>query len=439
VGPVIKMSMRAARKDNIAVTPMDRRIDAPRFTRSRILGVALLMLLAAAYVYATFGTERSLTVPGDELVISPVFAGAFHDYIPVTGTIQPIETIYLDAVDGGQVSEVMVEEGAIVPAGQPLVRLTNANLHLQVINSEAQLSEQLNRLASTQLQFEQSRLAHDRDEIDLAFQVDTAAQRLARMRAAESSGAIKRADIEDAALDLERLRRLQAAVHRARAVDSRLQQEQVTQLDASVKGLTSNLYMARRNLDNLVIKAPIAGQLTSLDAHVGESKSAGQRIGQLDQMDRFKVEAQVDEHYLPRVAVGQRAQARLGAEERVLTVTKIYPEVRERMFRIDLEFTGEAPVSVRRGLSMQIRLEVGSESKGLLVANGPFYEDSSGEWLFVLDASGRQATRRSVRLGRRNPESIEVLGGLREGERVITSSYETLKQFSKIRVRAAST
>lgn len=430
------MPVRALR-EQIPYSPMDRPIDAPLLTRARVLGGLLLFLVALAAIagFVRYGTGRTLVEKRGELVISTVHNGAFSDYIPLTGTIQPFEVVYLDAVDGGQVAAVLVEEGALVSAGQPLVRLNNANLHLQVINSEAQLSEQLNRLASTRLQFEQSRLMHDRDDIDFTFQVDTASKRLARFQAAGVSGAIKRADIEDAALDLERLQRLQAAQRRARAADDRLQQQEMEQVDRTMKGLSDNLEVARRNLDNLTIKAPINGRLTSLDAYVGESKATGQRIGQIDQVDRYKVEALVDEHYLPRLAVGQKATGFLGEKSVMLRVRKIYPEVSDRSFKVDLEFVAAPSADIRRGMSVQMRLEEGAQRRGLLLDNGPFYEDTSGTWVFVLNESRTEARRRAVQLGRRNPEVIEVLGGLRAGDAVITSDYGALREFSKIELR----
>jgi HlyD family secretion protein len=369
------------------------------------------------------------------VVISTVQPGAFRDYIPITGNVQPRETVYLDAVDGGQIAAVLVEEGAMVNAGEPLVRLNNTNLQLQVINSEAQLSEQLNRLTSTQLLFEQTRLTHARELIDVRFKIDQAAQQLRRIKSLDGTGAIRRADIEDAELDLQRLERLQGALEHATAVDETLQQEQIRTLDQTVTNLNKNLALARQNLENLVIKAPVAGHLTSLEAHLGESKLPGQRLGQIDQVDGFKVVALVDEHYLARVTAGQQASAEIGGAEHGMDLAKVYPEVRERQFKIDLAFSGETPASVRRGQTLQLRLEIGASSEGLVVANGPFYEDTGGQWAFVISESGDQAERRAIKLGRRNPENVEVLEGLAKDDRVITSSYESLKQFDRIELR----
>lgn len=427
---------------DIDVSPMDRRVDSTWVTRGRLAVIALCIALAAVVIFAwlRYGVARTLVIDADRVVISTVEPGVFHDYIPVTGNVQPRETVYLDAVDGGQVAEIMTEEGAMVTAGQPLVRLTNTNLQLQVINSEAQLSEQLNRLTSTTLQFEQTRLTHARELIDVQFQIEKSAQQLARIRTLATTGAVKRADIEDAELELARLERWKTAVGHAAAVDEKLQKEQIQQLDLAVNGLSRNLDLTRMNLENLVIKAPIGGHLTSLDAHLGESKGTGQRLGQVDQVESSKVVALVDEHYLDRVSVGQSASAEIGSERHAMELVKVYPEVKERQFKVDLAFTGATPDSVRRGQTLQLRLELGASSNdGLVVANGPFYEDTGGQWAFVVSASGGDAQRRIVKLGRRNPENVEVLEGLAKGERVITSGYESLQEFDRIEFKGGAT
>jgi HlyD family secretion protein len=430
--------LRPRNEEPVDVSPMDRRVDATWFTRTRLAAIAISLAVAAAAIfgYVKYGVARTLTVSRDRLVISEVQSGSFHDYIPVTGNVQPRETVYLDAIDGGQVAEVFVEEGVMVAAGQPLVRLNNTNLQLQVINSEAQLSENLNRLTSTKLAFETTKLAHARELIDIQFQIEQSTQQLRRIQSLEGTGAIKRADIEDQKLQLDRLERMRGALTHASQVDEELQREQIRQLDITVAGLNRNLALARQNLENLVIKAPIAGHLTSLEAHLGESKAPGQRLGQVDQVDGFKVVALVDEHYLARVTAGQSATAEVGNDHHQMTLSKVYSEVRERQFKVDLAFDGETPAAVRRGQTLQLRLEIGASSEGgLVIANGPFYEDTGGQWTFVISSAGSDAQRRPVKLGRRNPESVEVLEGLSKGDRVITSSYESLKQFDRIELR----
>jgi HlyD family secretion protein len=449
-----------SRTGRVPLAPMDRPIEQRRLTRGRIIGAALALLgvLAAAFGYARYGTARTLTLRADRVVLATVRAGDFLEYIPVTGTVQPRETVYLDAVDGGQVAQLYVEEGAFVKAGQPLVRLENAGLQLQVLNSEAEVSEQLDRLAAAKLQFAQSRLTHARELIDAEYQADEAQKRFARLAALAGSGIVKRADIEDARLELERMQRLEAADVQARDVDEALQRGQVAEIDRLVAGMRANLAIAKQNLDHLVIRAPFDGQLTMLDAHLGESKAAGQRLGQVDRTDGFKVEALIDEHYLQRVAVGETSTTEPDSDSprQSFTVAKVYPQVTDRQFKVDLlpiaaqsptgalgtpgaAILADAPRAVnsssqgfRRGETLQLRLDIGAERKGLVVTNGPFYDDSAGQWVFVLPRGGNVALRRRVELGRRNLEQVEVLGGLSPGERVIVSSYESFKGIDRI-------
>jgi HlyD family secretion protein len=422
-------------KDAVPVSAMDRSVAGPRFGRKQALLAGLLAIAAgaSAYAYFEYGIARSLTIDVQRVSLSTVHAGTFNEFIPVTGRIEPRDTVFIDAVDGGQVAAVLVEEGAMVESGQPLVRLNNTNLQLEVIAREAQISEQLNRLASTKLLFEQTRLGHARELIDVGFRIDQSTQQLGRIEALANTGAIRRADIEDARLEITRLGRLQEELTAAQAVDKALQAEQILQLDQAVDSLSRNLTLARESLDNLVLKAPLSGQLTSLDANLGESKQRGQRIGQIDQLGSYKVAAWIDEHYLDRVAPGQHATVELANETFQLELTKVYPEVRDRQFRIDLDFEAGQPGSIRRGQSLQLRLAIGVASESLMVANGPFFDDTGGQWAFVLDESGN-AARRDVRLGRRNVESIEVLGGLSPGDRVVTSSYDQLLDIDQLRL-----
>jgi len=416
---------------------MDRRIVAKRWTLRRVALAAAVLLAgsAAAFAYLRYALTNTLIIQRDKVTLATVRSGAFQDYIPITGNVEPRGTVYLDAVDGGQVMEVMAEEGARVVVGAPLVRLSNTNLQLQVINSEAQVSEQLDRLTSTRLLFEQTRLQHSRELIDVRFHIQQSDMRLGRIVALTDTGTVKRSDIEDVRAELDRLRSLESAVARARAVDRTLQTEQIAQLDRTAARLNKNLELARQNLENLVIKAPFDGQLTVLDAHLGQSKAPGQRIGQIDRTDGFKVAAFVDEHYLSRVSVGQPATVEIDNRRHRLQVSKVYPDVRDRQFRIDLIFVGRVLDTMRRGQTLQLQLENGAEQSGLLIDNGPFYDVSGGQWMFVLSGSGAEAERRPLRLGRRNPKAVEVLAGLSPGERVIVSSYETFEDIDRIRLR----
>lgn len=420
--------------DGVVLSAMDKAVERRLVTPARALAALgiLAMLGVSVYAYDEYGLHRILTVDPDRLTISTVAAGTFREYIPVTGNVVPGATVYLDAVEGGQVTDVYVEEGAFVKAGQPLVKLKNTDLQLEVIGREAQLTEQLNNLSSTSLAFEQSRLQHRRELIDIDHEIGSLERHLAERRPLVGKGGVTQGELDDLEADLAYNEKLHEAVQEAQGVDAKFQTAQIARLREALDAMNKNLGIARQNLENLVIEAPIAGQLTLLEAHVGESKAVGQRIGRIDELGTFKVSAFIDEFYLPRVAVDRQASVELEGMDYRLRVAKIYPDVRDRQFQVDLEFLDGPPKDLRRGQTVRMRLEIGEPAQSLVLASGPFYDDTGGRWVFVLDASGKHAERRPVRFGRRNPEDIEVLGGLRAGDRVVTSSYEDLMNFDRI-------
>jgi HlyD family secretion protein len=426
--------------DEVALSAMDRRLDRRFLTPWRVAaGVGVLLLVAlSAYAYVEFGLRRSLTIGAERVTVSRVAYDTFREYIPVTGNVVPRTTVYLDAVEGGQITAVHVEEGEYVKAGQPLVTFKNTNLQLQVIAAEAQLTEQLNYLTTTRQSFEQSRLRNQRDLFDIDYQIDRLTRDLERKRPLLATGGTTRSQLDDLEADLGHYRDLRVPAQKQVALDEEFGANQLTRMNDALDAMNKNLAVARENLNNLMITAPIDGQLTSLEANVGESKKAGQRVGQVDQLNAFKVSAFVDEFYLARVTLGQLAEVDVDGKPYELEVTKEYPDVRDRQFEIDLVFQGDSPPPLRRGQTLRMRLEIGQPADTLVLANGPFYDDTGGQWVFVVDDSGGFAERRSVRLGRRNPEGIEVLEGLREGDRVITSSYEGLDRFDRIQFHSGS-
>jgi len=437
-------SVRLARPDSAResaggehLTAMDRKVEPPpRWRRRVVWGVAAALLIGVTgAAYWRFALTRTLAVNRDHLVIAPVKIGVFAEYIPAQATIQPRITAYLDAVEGGQVAERLVEEGAFVKRGQVIVRLKNTNLELEVLGRQAQLMEQLDRLNSTLLSFQQARLGHERELIDANSQVRQITQRLARRQALGVAGAVPAAEIDELKIDLDHYRSLEQKMAEARDVDVQFQTTQMKQLRDAIKATQNNISMAGETLQSLAVKAPINGQLSALDADLGAAKAAGQRIGQIDDSTSFKAEARVDEFYLGRIAIGQSATTEIEGQLLHLEVAKVYSEVRDRQFKVDLFFTGAAPQSARRGQTLQLRLEIGAAHRGLVTANGPFYQDTGGAWVFVLSPSGTEAQRRNVRFGRHNPEQIEVLSGLSAGERIITSSYDALRAFDRIHIR----
>jgi HlyD family secretion protein len=420
--------------DEVVPSAMDRRIDQPLVTPQRVAIVAgaALLLALSAYAYLEYGLTRTLTVGAERVTVSQVAYDTFREYIPLTGNAVPRTTVYLDSIEGGQITAVHVEEGARVTAGQPLVTFKNTNLELQVIGAEAQLTEQLNYLSTTRQNFEQSRLRNQRELIEIDYQIDRLTRELARRQPLVATGGATKGQIDDLEAELTRYRSLRVPVEQQLQLDEEFGANQLVRMNEALDGMNKSLAIARENLSNLVIVAPIDGQLSSLEANPGESKARGQRVGQVDEQDAFKVSAFVDEFYLSRVTVGQLAEVEIDGKSYVLEVSKEYPGVRDRQFQIDLKFTADTPPQVRRGQTVRMRLEIGQPADTLVLANGAFYDDTGGQWVFVVDESGDYAVRRDVRFGRRNPEGIEVLEGLRDGERVITSGYESLERFDRI-------
>lgn len=424
-----------------ASSGMDRPIRPRRF-RPALLALAAVVAIAAGagvFGYVKFGLTRSATVSAERLAISQVRQGVFRDYVPVTGAIAPRDTVYLDAVEGGQVDAVLVEEGAMVRAGQPLVRFNNRRLQLDVIGRQAQFTEQQSYVANLQLAFNQNELQHDRAIEDAEYQLSQVNAQIARYQPLAERGYYPRANLEDLFRQRDYYRQLRDTRVAAKAADHEKFQQQIAELQSAGQQQSAAMGLIRQGLENLTVTAPVDGQLTVLSAKPGQSIGAGERIGQVDVVDSYKVTAQVDEFYLSRIVAGQGATADIGGRTRTLTVTKVYPDVRERRFQVDLTFDGETPKDLRPGQSAQLRIELGEAPDSLIVDNGAFYEDTGGTWVFVLSPDGSSAERRDVRLGRRNPEAIEVLSGLSPGERIITSSYQPWREIERINIAGRAT
>jgi HlyD family secretion protein len=426
--------------EQVVLSPMDTPIERKLITPQRIamaLGIVLLISVSV-YAYMTYGLTRTLSVGSERLTVSKVSYGTFHEYIPVTGNVVPRTTVYLDAVNGGQVTEVHVEEGAFVKAGDPLVTFKNTNLQLQVIQTEAQTAQQLAQMSSLRMSYDNTHLNNQRQLINIDYDIDRLTRALKRKRPLLQTGGATAGEVDDLEAELTRNKGLREMALEALKLDEEMRTNQIASMKASTDALNKNIEIARENLKNLVMIAPITGQLTLLEAEVGESKPAGQRIGQVDEVGVFKVNAFIDEFYLSRVTIGQIATVDIDGKTYELTVSKAYPEVKDRQFEIDLVFNGDPPKNIRRGQTLRMRLEIGQPADTLVVANGAFFDDTGGQWVFVVDPSGDYADRRAVRFGRRNPEGIEVLEGLKDGEQVITSSYESLMNFDRIQFRTDS-
>jgi len=403
---------------------MDRRIERKSRRPYFIAGATAVAVVGAILVWSSANRSTSFTLDGQRIRVARVTTGVYEDFIPLRAAVEPERTVYLDAIEGGRVERILVEEGAFVERDDALVELSNTSLQLDVIAREAEVSEQLNNLRNTELAIEQNRLKLKSELIEIDYQIVRLQRLVARYEELKGAQFISKNEYEDAEDELGYWRNRRVVTQESQAQDEKIRIAQMEQLRSSVEQLEKNLKLARGNLDNLLVRAPRSGQLTSLDAEIGESKARGQRLGQIDDVDRFKATAMVNEFYLNRVRIGQQAQLEIDGREYLLEVSKIYPEVQASQFEVDLKFVGDAPEDIRRGQTLQLRLVLGDTSeRATLVANGPFFNDTGGAWVFVVDPAGKLARRREVELGRRNPNNIEVLAGLVPGDEVIVSSY----------------
>jgi HlyD family secretion protein len=416
---------------------MDRKVQGPRFKRNHILMAAGggLVLLLLTYLIFFQDASRRLNVDLERLTVSTVQEGVFQEYIAVTGSVQPIRTIYLDAVVGGQVRERLVEEGAFVEAGQPILTLHNDNLTLQMMSSEAQLSEQINNIRNTRLSLDQHKLNLAQQMTELDFNLARLRREHDRTKTLFDRGVIGSQDYQQVREELEYTQRRRALTIEGQRQDSLSRAAQLSQMDASMGRLQRNLALIQSTMENLVVRAPVSGQLTSLSAEVGEQKMQGSRLGQIDVLDGFRVRVPIDEHYIARVAPGQRGAATIAGAEYELVITKVFPEVRDGRFEVDMAFAGQAPEDVRRGQTLRIRLALGDSENALLLPRGGFFQTTGGRWIYVLSADGSEAVRQPVQLGRQNPQFFEVTEGLRPGDRVVTSSYDTFGDADKLMLR----
>ncbi len=403
---------------------MDRRVErkASPLRRAGIAAAVVLAALVAWWLYGALTGGRSLSVDAGRIMISDVTVGTFEDFIPLRGRLVPRSTVYLDAIEGGRVERVLVEDGARVEAGDLIAELSNTNLQLVVLGREAEVAEQLNFMRTLELQLEQNRLSHKQALVEIDYQVVRLTRSIERQKGLASENLVSQSTIEELEDELNYFRNRREITLESQATDARLQEQQLRQLRESSAQLETSLDYARKNLADLNIAAPIAGELSGFDIEVGQSIERGGRIGQVDDPDAYKLNVRIDEYYLGRVDLQQSAIATHGGKELPLRIVKIYPQVRDGQFEVDMLFD-EQPEGLKRGQTLQLRLTLGDNSDALLIPNGSFYQETGGNWLFVVSPDGSEAVRRTVRLGRRNTDFIEVLDGLEAGEKVVTSPY----------------
>lgn len=406
---------------------MDKKIKKKTFTTKRIAmivgGIAIVALFLYSFIF--MDVRSTLNVEREKLTITTVQEDSFQEFIQVTGTVQPIQTIYLDAIEGGVVQEVYRESGTMVKEGDTILTLSNSNLQLNVLNREAQLYDQINNVRNSRLNLEQNTLQLREQLANARSQRDILEAQYSRQKKLVDKELISEQEFEQTRENFEYQKKRYELTYESYRKDSLQAITQMEQLNDSEERMYRSLSAVQGILDNLVVQAPIEGQLSTIELNQGQSISQGERIGQVDILDSYKIRVGIDEYHLSRIAPGLHGSFNFNGQNHELVITKIYPVVTNGQFEVDMEFVDDAPSGLTRGQTTRIRLELGESSDAVLLARGGFYQTSGGNWVFKVTEDGEEAVKQYIRLGRQNPEYFEVLSGLEPGDRVITSSYDT--------------
>ena len=407
---------------------MDRQIEKKSFLRRYAWYIAAAAALAALLVWIVLGTTaNTTTVDVSDITISDVTRGKFDDYVRLNGQVLPIQVVQISPEEGGIVREKVVEEGTRVRKGDVILRLSNSNLDLQILNAEAELAEKQNLLRNTQVAMQQDRLNNRTEQATL----DTDCDR--KRRAYEQNARLYKERLISKEVYLQSREDYNLALRKQSLISQRLKQDsiyrhvQMAQMEDNLDNMRKNVLLVRDRKNKLEVRSSIDGELGLLDVELGQNIAAGQNIGQINDLSDFKVQAQIDEHYIDRVRPGLSASFSRDGKTYLLRVRKVYPEVRNGTFRTDFVFVGERPAQMRSGQTFYVELALGKSQQATLIPRGTFFQTTGGNWIFVLDKSGRKAYRRNISIARQNPQYYEVTDGLEPGERVFTSGYEAFK------------
>ena len=383
-----------------------------------------LLLVFVIYLIAR-PNNKTLRVDKDTVTISSAVKGEFNDYIRISGRVQPMTTIQLSPQEGGIVEKILIEEGSPVKAGDAILILNNDNLDLQILNSEAELAEKENILRNTQIQMEQQKLDVRQNVLEYGTNVERLRRAYEQQKALYEDKLIAKEEYLKAEEDYQLALQKYNLMTERSCQDSLYRGTQIDRMEESLENMQLNMSMIRRRKSNLIVKAPIDGELGLLDVVLGQSIAAGTKIGQINSVGLYKVEAQIDEHYIDRVVAGLEATFERQGETYSTVIRKVYPEVRDGKFKADFKFDGEQPDNIRSGQTYYLNLQLGQPEEAVIIPRGTFYQKTGGKWIYVVNKEGTKAVKREIRIGRQNPQYYEVLEGLEPGERVITSGYDT--------------
>lgn len=416
---------------------MDRVIEKKKWNAKRItliIGIALLAIFLGTLLFKSMGGSK-LNVDVERLIIGEVKREKFREYIPVIGVVQPVTTIYLDLQEGGRVEEIFVEDGAVLKKGDPILKLSNTDLELSLVNQETAVYNLLTQMQIAQNNARQNMIQNQNQVVDVESQLIEAERNYKMRKTLYDSGTISEDEFRTIENQYRYLKEKFKLVLETIKQDSIASAQQMAQASQSYSGANSSLDLMRRKFADLIVRAPVDGQLTALDAEIGQSKNKGERVGQIDVLSGFKVRVDVDEHYISRIYPGLEGHYKQGDSTYMLAIKKVYTQVSGGRFAVDMVFSKNAPQNIRRGQTLQIRIALSDETEALLIPRGGFYQQTGGNWVFKLTKEGAKAYRTNIRIGRQNPDYYEILEGLEPGDKVIVNSYENYKDIQELMLK----
>ena len=413
---------------------MDKAIKKKKWTTKKILNIAGISIFVLFILYLLFFRDKrsKLYVDKSQITIASVLADKFQEFIPVDGVVFPRNTIYIDAVQGGFVEKVYVEDGALLKKGDTIMKLANANMELGLMEQETRIFEAINNLQNTKIGLEQNKFYRQSEIVEMHYQIDQTKRDFERKEQLYKEEVISDKEFEDAEREYQfTVKQLNISIE-LKKLDSISAANRSIQIGMTMERMEKNLDMLRENLENLYIKSPTDGQLSSFSVEIGETKSAGEHLGQIDMRTGFKLKSNIDERYISRVYIGQLAEFDFAGKTYYLAIGKIYTDVTNGSFQVDIYFEGEQPDQIKRGQTVQLRLSFSSSTDAVIVKRGGFFQETGGNWIYFVDPSGDFATKRKIRIGRQNTNFYEVMEGLEPGEQVIISSYDSFGSKEKL-------
>jgi len=416
---------------------MDRVIEKKPNTLKKIALITGAATAGVLLIYNLLFAEHSskLNVDSERITLGRVQSGMFQEFIAIDGSVDPLKTFYLDIIEGGRVENIFTDDGRMVEKGDTILKLSNTTLQIDFMTRETQLYDLMNERQNSEITMKQDLIRRQNELAEIEYSLALAERKYSRNKMLIAEKVIPQEEFNASKDEYQYLSKRKMLADRSVKQDAQLMEDRLRQLDMSIRRMQANIDMARRTLNNLYVIAPITGQLSTLKAEVGESKSPGENIGQIDDLNGYKVKANIDEHYISRVYPGLQGTFDFNGKTYPVKVAKVFPEVQNNTFQVDMEFAEGAPAGIRRGQTLQIKLNLNDGGKAVLIPRGGFYQSTGGNWIFVVDQSGQFATKRNIKLGRQNPNHYEVLDGLQPGEQVVVSSYDSYGDIDRLELK----